>query len=85
MDPAIWAAIITGAICLAGNWAISTINRAKTEGAFKQALTDIVARQDRGDLDQANQWSKIHEHTADIGFLKGKVLNGKANGHSSGL
>lgn len=81
MDTGIVAALITGAIAVIANLVISARTSGKTEGAIREALKSHTDRLDRLDEDQQSQWSKIGEHTADIGYLKGR-LNGGAKAHS---
>jgi hypothetical protein len=86
VDPATKAALIgailTGLVCLLGQWLITSTARAKTEGMITQALTDISARQDRSDKEVADQRDRLTEHAAKIGRLEGRVGAGKANGAS---
>jgi len=77
------ASLITGAIAVIGNLIISARTSGKTEGAIREALKSHTERLDKVEDDNRDQWSKIGEHTRQIGYLEGRVNGGsKAHSHS---
>lgn len=76
--------MITAIASVVGNAIVTAKRAGKTEGIIQTTIGAISQRVDKVERNQAVQWGKIDEHTADIGYLKGRV-NGKAHGHTTGL
>ena len=82
LDPSLaglGGAVITGVITFVGNSIVTAKRAGKTEGIIQTSLAAIGERTTKIEAEQKDQWSKIGEHTEDIGYLKGRV-NGKAHG-----
>lgn len=86
---AVVSALVVGGLAVLSNAFIGSRNQGKTEGVITEQVKGVTDRMDRRDaqvdskfhdLDEENkdQWSKIHQHTAEIGYLQGKA-NGKAH------
>lgn len=78
----IGGAVITGFISVVGTAVITARRAGKTEGIIQTSIGALAERTSKIEAEQKDQWSKIGEHTEDIGYLKGRV-NGKAhNAHT---
>lgn len=71
-------AIVIAAI---GNAAIVIYASGRTQGIIKTQLNVLTQRTDKLEDDSTAQWKELSKHTAQIGYLEGKV-NGKARGAS---
>lgn len=76
--------MITGGISVLGHKLISSRATGKTEGVIQEAVKGLGHRVSAVEDDNKQQWSKIHEHTQDIGYLNGRLNGGAAKAHGHG-
>ena len=69
------------ALAAIGNAVIVIYAAGKTQGVVRTQLTALGQRTDKLEEDSTAQWKELSRHTAQIGYLEGKV-NGKARGVS---
>lgn len=72
-------------VSILGNALVTARAQGKTEGVIRTEITGLKDRTTKIEEEQKEQWSKIGEHTEDIGYLKGRAgrVNGAASGHGS--
>jgi hypothetical protein len=76
--------LLTGIVAVVGNAIITARRAGRTEGIIQTSVKALGDRTTKIEVEQKEQWSKIGEHTADIGYLKGRV-NGNGKAHHTGL
>lgn len=64
-------------IALIGNAIVVIWTSGKTQGVINTKINALDQRTDKLEDDSTAQWKEISRHTAQIGYLEGKV-NGKA-------
>jgi len=81
LDTTILLTILGFAITIIGNAVVVIYASGKTQGVIKTQLNALGQRTDKLEEDSTAQWKELSRHTAQIGYLEGKV-NGKARGAS---
>ena len=67
------------AVALIGNALVVIWTSGKTQGVINTQINALGQRTDKLEEDSTAQWKELSRHTAQIGYLEGKV-NGKARG-----